>query len=134
MDSFHTKCIHLSVGEVSTLDKITFNVGGSRFDTYSQTIIGRMGEKWFKRLKNASARLTTDEYFLDRNPKVFGCILDYCRSGHLHLPHNICGPFITEEMAWWDISPTTIQPCCWAPFSDDDQMRHAGKLTSDGLK
>ena len=121
-----TLALRILVGALSTHDKITFNVGGCRFDTYSQTITDRLGDKWLIRLKDSSAKVSSDEYFIDRNPKIFSSILDYCRTGHLHLPHSICGPFITEEMAWWNVSPSHIQPCCWAPFADDDQQRHAG--------
>ena len=118
----------LSVGELSIHDKITFNVGGHRFDTYSKTIVERLGEKWLTCVKDSSARVSSDEYFIDRNPTMFSCILDYCRTGHLHLPHNICGPFVTEEMMWWNVSPDIVQPCCWSPFTADDQQRHAGLI------
>ena len=32
-----------------------------------------------------------DEYFLDRDPEVFGCVLNFMRSGHLHIPSTLCG-------------------------------------------
>ena len=107
--------------------KLYFNVGGCRLETYSSTIAQRCGVKWLTHLKEQSSCEGPDEYFLDRNPVLFQCVLDYCRTGHLHVPHNLCGPFIREELKFWDISPSLIRPCCWTPFMTDDQQRFAGK-------
>ena len=108
--------------------RVVFNIGGCRFETLASTIIQRCGLKWFNRLQEMSADEGLEGYFIDRNPLMFRCILDYCRTGHLHIPHNICGPFIREELAFWNISPSLIRPCCWGPFTTDDQLRFAGML------
>ena len=108
-------------------NRLIFYIGGSEFYTLPSTITKRCGSKWLQNLLDKATCVGNGEYFLDRNPKMFSCILDYCRTGTLHLPHNICGPFIREELSFWDISPTLIEPCCWSPFTTDEQVKHAGK-------
>ena len=113
--------------DVMDKNRVVFNIGGSRFETLTSTIIQRCGLKWYTNLQELSdGEDDVEEFFIDRNPIMFQCILDYCRTGHLHIPHNICGPYIRQELEFWDISPALIRPCCWAPFASDDHLRFAG--------
>ena len=41
-----------------------------------------------------------DEYFLDRDPEVFGCVLNFMRSGHLHIPSTLCGSRVSRLVSW----------------------------------
>ena len=113
---------------MSLQGKLTFHIGGSRFDIYGSTIEKRCGHRWLTQLAAKSDRLSPHEFFIDRNPIIFSCVLDYCRTGHLHVPHNICGSMIKEELQFWDISPALVRPCCWAPFTTDDHIKHAGNF------
>ena len=115
--------------ESAATSTIVFNVGGRRFETYSATIEQQMGYKWFLQMKNKCVQTGICEYFIDRNSDVFSCILDYCRTGKLHVKHNLCGPVILGELQFWDLSPSLMQSCCWAPFTTEDNIRHAGIIT-----
>ena len=106
--------------------RLTFHIGGTRLETYTSTIVDRCGQKWLSQLIARAERLGPEEYFIDRNPVIFSCVLDYCRTGYLHVPHNICGDMIKEELEFWNISPALIRPCCWVPFTTDDHLKHAG--------
>ena len=122
-------CISTLPGRPTTSERIVmFNVGGKRFETFESTLTERCGNRWMAELIAQCIRINQDEYFVDRNPKMFRCVLDYCRTGHLHIPHNICGPFIREELAFWNISPALIRPCCWGPFTSDDSLRFASEF------
>ncbi|KAL8603899.1 hypothetical protein ACOMHN_005119 [Nucella lapillus] len=116
-----------SSGEISRTDGgrdrvITFNVGGRIFLTRRSTL-EKASDKT-KGLKftdehflGESYDASRDEYFLDRDPEVFGCVLNFLRSGRLHLPHSLCGPRLREELTYWGVSPLHIEPCCWQTFN-----------------
>ena len=109
-------------------DKIVFNIGGGRFETYLETITQRLGNPWLERVKNiAKLEDAAGTLFIDRSPKIFDSIIDYCRTGQFHLPLNLCGSFITQELEFWNIRLDLIEPCCWSPFSTDDQLKHEGE-------
>uniref|UniRef100_A0A8D0BGA2 Potassium channel tetramerisation-type BTB domain-containing protein n=1 Tax=Salvator merianae TaxID=96440 RepID=A0A8D0BGA2_SALMN len=83
--------------------KVTLNVGGTRFDVYCSTLQAFPGTKLCSITEpqadttfdyNASSR----EFFFDRSAKVFGQVLNYCRTKHLHCPTSICWSALEEEL------------------------------------
>lgn len=113
-------CIHME-------DIIHINLRGTRFSTVKSTLqrlpvaIDTDERGVYDRQKN--------EYFFNRNPMLFHHILDYCESGHLHLPENICSQSIREELDFWGIPQDTVQQCCWKAFYKlDDEMDILDKL------
>ena len=42
-------------------------------------------------------------------------------AGELHLPNQLCGPFIKKELAYWGIDDNLIQPCCWSKYKDFEE-------------
>lgn len=90
-------------------EQVSFNVGGTRFTTTWETLQRVPGTK----LSGLYGEDRRAEYYFDRNPSVFGCILDYYRTGVIHLPENVCGNQIREELAFWEISPNLVSRCCW---------------------
>ena len=73
------------------------------------TRLYNMGQLW--KLK-ASAGCKRKVFYLNRNPMLFHCILDYHTSGELHLPDGLCPSKLKGELAFWGIGPETIAPCC----------------------
>ncbi|GAA6070790.1 potassium voltage-gated channel subfamily C member 2 isoform X1 [Tachysurus ichikawai] len=57
-----------------------------------------------------------NEYFFDRHPGVFAYVLNYYRTGKLHCPADVCGPLFEEELAFWGIDETDVEPCCWMTY------------------
>ena len=108
-------------------EKLKFYIGGVQYETYTSTLVKRCGHQWLTQVLTQGETLGHKEYFFDRNPSIFSCVLDYCRTGQLHVPHNICGPMITDELEFWNLSPALVRPCCWAPFTTDEHLKHAGK-------
>lgn len=97
-----------------------FNIGGAMFITHEDTLFQTKTEG--AKLSDRSFVTSLydpylDEYFLDRDPKIFRSILNFMRSGKLHLPTGLCGPQIKEELAYWGVSELHIEPCCWHNFS-----------------
>ncbi|XP_005113308.2 anaphase-promoting complex subunit 6 [Aplysia californica] len=74
-------------------ETVIINVGGQVFETYRSTL---------RRLKtpifNSDDKLqryyrsSHKDYFFDRDATAFGSILNFLRTGELHIPTNMCGP------------------------------------------
>ena len=58
----------------------------------------------------------TNEFFFDRHPHVFAHVLNYYRTGKLHVPYDVCGPLFEEELIYWGIDVTQVESCCWLNF------------------
>ena len=65
---------------------------------------------------NCSPRGGGREFFFDRHPGVFAYVLNYYRTGKLHCPADVCGPLFEEELAFWGIDETDVEPCCWMTY------------------
>ncbi|XP_053129649.1 potassium voltage-gated channel subfamily C member 1-like [Hemicordylus capensis] len=107
-------------------EKITLNVGGIRYRTYLSTLrafpetkLGRLTEP------QASTEFdynpSTREFFFDRSPKLFGEVLNYYRTKHLHCPADVCQSVFQEELAFWGIGAMQLAPCCWSLNAREDQ-------------
>lgn len=105
-------------------DKIVINVGGTRHETYKSTLRTLPGTRlaW---LAEPDAQVSTDsvaeppsaaEFFYDRHPGIFAYVLNYYRTGKLHCPADVCGPLFEEELAFWGIDETDVEPCCWMSY------------------
>ncbi|KAI2648801.1 Potassium voltage-gated channel subfamily C member 1 [Labeo rohita] len=94
-------------------EKIVINVSGVKYETYKSTLMTLPGSRLAK-LVDTEKPLS--EIFFDRNPEVFAHVLQYYRSGKLHCPTNLCGLLLEEEFAFWGVSGSDVEPCCWATF------------------
>lgn len=99
-------------------ETVTFNIGGTLFET-NQTTLHKLphsplGDDAFLR---RHYRPDKNHYFFDRDPEVFGAILNYLRTGELHLPAKYCGPQIKMEMEYWGLEEDEIEECCWTTYS-----------------
>ncbi|XP_020660229.3 voltage-gated potassium channel KCNC2 isoform X3 [Pogona vitticeps] len=79
---------------------------------------GGDGSSWNPRAIQAGggANGTCCEFFFDRHPGVFAYVLNYYRTGKLHCPADVCGPLFEEELAFWGIDETDVEPCCWMTY------------------
>ncbi|XP_033725628.1 potassium voltage-gated channel protein Shaw-like [Pecten maximus] len=102
-------------------DQVHFNVGGTRFSTTWATL-QRIPNSKLGRLQESGKEIQQEhgEFFFDRNPAVFGCVLDFYRNGVLHLPETVCGRQIRDELGFWDISAGLVSSCCWRVLYKDD--------------
>ncbi|KAM6929708.1 voltage-gated potassium channel KCNC4 [Lycodopsis pacificus] len=104
-------------------DKIIINVGGTRHETYKSTLRTLPGTRlaW---LADPDPQVSSDsdaappsaELFFDRHPGIFAYVLNYYRTGKLHCPADVCGPLFEEELAYWGIDETDVEPCCWMTY------------------
>lgn len=119
---------------VTQPNKIVINVGGVKFETYKSTLRNLPDTRlaWLTETKsdNPDFDPVTGEYFFDRHPNMFLMILNYYRTGKLHVPSDICGPAFEDELAFWGIDEKQIESCCWGTYS---QHRDA-QMTLEELK
>lgn len=108
--------------------RVRFNVGGKAFETTSTTLAGAgrdsmlgalLDERW-----NAPCR--REEYFLDRNPRCFGVLLDLLRTGELHVPPDVPERLLYREALFYGLLDR-VRAARWGPF-DGNLLRHAGSV------
>ncbi|KAK3101571.1 hypothetical protein FSP39_004549 [Pinctada imbricata] len=101
-------------------NKIVLNVGGVRFETYKTTLksIPDTRLSWLSDTSGNSPEYdpSTGEFFFDRHSGMFHMILNYYRTGKLHIPMDVCGPAFEAELAYWGLDETQIEPCCWNTY------------------
>ncbi|XP_072291750.1 potassium voltage-gated channel subfamily C member 1b isoform X2 [Eucyclogobius newberryi] len=111
-------------------DRIVINVGGIRHQTYRSTLLTLPGTRlsWLAE-PDAPNHFDYDakieEFFFDRHPGVFAHILNYYRTGKLHCPADVCGPLYEEELAFWGIDETDVEPCCWMTYRQHREAEEA---------
>ncbi|XP_064417836.1 potassium voltage-gated channel subfamily C member 2 isoform X2 [Latimeria chalumnae] len=117
-------------------ERVIVNVGGTRHETYRSTLktlpgtrLALLAAESDTGSQGAGAEPLqqqvlgcleynprTHEYFFDRHPGVFAYVLNYYRTGKLHCPADVCGPLFEEELAFWGIDETDVEPCCWMTY------------------
>lgn len=96
---------------------VTLNVGGAIFQTSYSTL---------KNIPNTRLCTLAEElpeayqgerrYFFDRNPQLFNFILDFYRTGELHLPKGHCAFSLKRELRFWGLDEGCISECCWTHY------------------
>ncbi|KAK0428196.1 hypothetical protein QR680_010667 [Steinernema hermaphroditum] len=108
--------------------RIIINVGGVRHETYKHTL-KKIPATRLSRLTTNSSNYNPElnEYFFDRHPGVFAQILNYYRTGKLHYPLDVCGPLFEDELKYWGLDATEVEPCCWMTYTqhrDTQEVLH----------
>ncbi|XP_077450192.1 voltage-gated potassium channel KCNC2 [Stigmatopora argus] len=127
------------MGKFDDNQRVVLNVGGTRHETYKSTLKTLPGTR-LALLAGSDAESDCDsepssvadrlqqvpgfieynarsnEYFFDRHPGVFAYVLNYYRTGKLHCPADVCGPLFEEELFFWGIDETDVEPCCWMTY------------------
>ncbi|XP_048468052.1 potassium voltage-gated channel subfamily C member 1-like [Rhincodon typus] len=110
----------MGTGEGS--ERITINVGGTRHETYRSTLQTLPGTR-LARLTQPGA--SGGQFFFDRHPGIFASVLNYYRTGKLHCPADVCGPLFEEELAFWGLDETDVEPCCWMAYRQHREAEEA---------
>ncbi|XP_069085651.1 voltage-gated potassium channel KCNC2 isoform X1 [Pleurodeles waltl] len=124
------------MGKIDENERIILNVGGTRHETYRNTLKTLPGTRLALLASEAQSESgdteqqlvpacfdppsppspRSNEFFFDRHPGVFAYVLNYYRTGKLHCPADVCGPLFEEELAFWGIDETDVEPCCWMTY------------------
>ncbi len=98
-------------------DRVYLNIGGTKYTTNYDTL-ARIPNTLLSSLTQTHPSYIPEvqEYFFDRNPRLFNSILDAYRIGKIHLSQPICGTYIKEELEFWQLPDEYIASCCWKTF------------------
>ncbi|XP_041915079.1 potassium voltage-gated channel subfamily C member 1-like isoform X1 [Alosa sapidissima] len=112
----------------SEAERVVINVGGVQHETYKSTLMSIPGTRLANLASDTSAdpqKHPTSEFFFDRDPGAFAPILNYYRTGKLHCPADVCGQSFEEELSFWGVSETDVEPCCWKNFRQHQDEEEA---------
>uniref|UniRef100_A0AAR2L1U1 BTB domain-containing protein n=1 Tax=Pygocentrus nattereri TaxID=42514 RepID=A0AAR2L1U1_PYGNA len=111
------------MGQGDDEERVVLNVGGVRHETYRSTLRTLPGTRLARIAEQANG--AGHDFFFDRHPGVFAHILNYYRTGKLHCPADVCGPLYEEELAFWGIDETDVEPCCWMTYRQHREAEEA---------
>lgn len=102
--------------------RVILNVGGERHEVMWKTLEklpnSRLGKiRFAKRIEDIrelcdDVNLTSNEIFFDRHSNSFGSVLNYYRTGKLHLVDDVCVLSFHEDLFYWGIDECYIETCC----------------------
>ncbi|WAQ97867.1 KCNAG-like protein [Mya arenaria] len=121
---------HIELPNKTQIGIIKLNIGGVYFLTRHATLKNAPDTR-LARLTTSSKEYISDQnvYFFDRNPELFNYILDYYRTGELHLPKHVCGATIRNELEFWQLGSGNIADCCVASmFKFEDELEVSNNL------
>ncbi|XP_041109485.1 potassium voltage-gated channel subfamily F member 1-like [Polyodon spathula] len=116
--------------EASEETEIVVNIGGVRQVLYGD-ILNRYPETRLAELANCSSggydaifSLCDDydparkEFYFDRDPGAFKCIIDVYYFGEIHMKRGICPICFQKELEFWKIDPSFLDDCCKSNLSE----------------
>lgn len=123
--------------------RVILNVGGDRHEVLWRTLErlphSRLGKLHVALSHEAIMELCDDytladnEYFFDRHPQSFGCILNMYRTGHLHTIDDICILAYHRDLTYWGIDDHHMDPCCLSRYFQkkehvEDEMKKVNEI------
>lgn len=102
--------------------RVRLNVGGNRYEIHWRLLkrlpYTRLGRLYSCKKETDLFRLCDawdvkkQEFFFDRNYQTFDFILDFYRTGSLHMPAEVCVVAFMKELQYWGIDKYYLEPCC----------------------
>lgn len=129
---FLNKRVKLNVGGIrhEVLWKILEQIPHSRLDLLSKAKTDA------EILQYASEyNLVDNEYFFDRHPRSFNTILNFYRTGKLHVADEMCALAFRSDLDYWGIDEAYIESCCVERHvTKREGVMEAMEQTSGGLE
>lgn len=122
--------------------RVTLNVGGERHEVLWKTLERLPGSR-LSLLRTTTCHerilelcddysLVDNEFYFDRHPLSFSSILNFYRTGKLHLVKEISVLSFSEDLEYWGIDAALLEFCCQKRFNDKsehvyDEVRKEGE-------
>ena len=82
-----------------------------RRERFPDTLLGSPEREYFR-------DADTGEFFFDRDPDLFRHILNYYRTGRIHMPRDVCFTAFVDELAYFGIRADIVADCCHEDYED----------------
>lgn len=122
------------------LDFFIINVGGSRY-ILSQELLAshpetRLGKLALSTRDSAldlcdDADFLENEFFFDRNSQTFQYIMNFYKTGHLHVREELCVVSFLQEIEYWGIDELRIDNCCRDKYYRRKEMKESLDIRRD---